>query len=50
MSYFLVKKLCDIDFSNNDVIFTPKTSRFVDMQNDNKRSTNGRFPPKTYQN
>ena len=44
MSYFLVKKLCTIDFSNNDVTFTPITSRFVDLQNDNKWPTNGRFP------
>ena len=50
MSYFLVKKLCTIEFSNNDVIFTAITSRFVDLQNENKRPTNGRFPPLTYQN
>ena len=50
VSYFLVKKLCTIDFSNNDVTFTPITSRFVDLQNNNKRPTNGRFPTKTYQN
>ena len=45
MSYFRVKKLCTIEFNNNDVIFTPITSRFVDLQNENKRPTNDRFPP-----
>ena len=34
-----------IGFSNNDVTFMPITSLFVDLQNDNKRPTNGRFPP-----
>ena len=42
---FLREKALYYTFSNNDVTFTPITLRFVDLPNDNKRSTNGHFPP-----
>ena len=42
---FLCEKALYYTFSNNDVTFTPITSRFVDLPNDNKRQTNDHFPP-----